>query len=464
MKRREFLGSAMGLAGTLLPTLAAANREPCPPGSLSVNRGNPARRGCSGVIGGATGLAGLPSAPGPHLEPIKALGDGQWLELGRPAADPNWGEARGRSWTPYMPPAPELRGAFIQGFGPHGYVKPDGHYLANDLWFYDINAHRWICLDPGWDTRNFQSRINADGFEVDGTGELLLPPQNHGYEIVAYDPDRRRFAFMHRGENYWKTHFPQRVALLEAEADRIYTGPISPWFYDLESGKYEVFKTPGPDSPANTLNKSGDYFFYLPALKKYLFMFVPGGKMISAYYLYDAATNDWEKIAPSGTPPPFGGGATACYDTKRDRIYIGGSDKTDVTEGNLLWIYDVKAHAWIDPKPKGQPCGGSTDYSCNLAIMNYDAVNDVVVVFRHYLRDGESPSVRGIYVYDPVQNEWTTAGHEIPQGPLPAWKNRSHPSGFYDATLNGHFCYMASDGEPGSMFVYRYRRGLAART
>lgn len=39
-----------------------------------------------------------PSAPGKHLDKIKALRDGQWLDLGAPAPDPKWGKARGRSW------------------------------------------------------------------------------------------------------------------------------------------------------------------------------------------------------------------------------------------------------------------------------------------------------------------------------------------------------------------------------
>src|SRR5215216_1094253 len=106
-------------------------------------------------------LAGLPSEPGSHVEKIKALPDNSWLELGKPAADPKWGRARGRSWTARMPLAPELRGAFLFGEGEHGYAKPDGHYM-DDLWFYDVNGHRWVCCYPGADTRNLDLTINPD--------------------------------------------------------------------------------------------------------------------------------------------------------------------------------------------------------------------------------------------------------------------------------------------------------------
>ena len=95
-------------------------------------------------------LAGLPSQPGAHLEKIRALGDNQWLNLGSPAADPKWGKACGRSWSPLAPYASDLRGAFFFGEGIHGHVKEDGRYM-DDLWFYDVNGHRWICVYPGID-------------------------------------------------------------------------------------------------------------------------------------------------------------------------------------------------------------------------------------------------------------------------------------------------------------------------
>ena len=48
-------------------------------------------------------LAGLPSKAGPHVEKVKQLGDNEWLELGQPAPDRQWGRARGRSWMAAMP-------------------------------------------------------------------------------------------------------------------------------------------------------------------------------------------------------------------------------------------------------------------------------------------------------------------------------------------------------------------------
>jgi len=155
-------------------------------------------------------LAALPSDGGPHIARIKALDDNSWLELGPPAPDPKWGRARGRSWTSEMPLAPELRGAFLRGEGQHGYTKPDGHYM-DDLWFYDINAHRWICCYPGAPTKTVRLQINTDGFEATQDGDLVpVAQQVHGYEINTYDADGKRLMMMPNTHPYWEKPIPQR--------------------------------------------------------------------------------------------------------------------------------------------------------------------------------------------------------------------------------------------------------------
>ncbi|KKK97358.1 hypothetical protein LCGC14_2653560, partial [marine sediment metagenome] len=116
-------------------------------------------------------LAALPSAPGEHMPKIKALGDNEWLILGTPAADPKWGVARGRSWGGRaLTYAPHLGGAFFSGEGVHAYVDPKGYYLS-DLWFYDANAHRWICLYPGVHAKTVKLQLDEHGFEVNQRGE-----------------------------------------------------------------------------------------------------------------------------------------------------------------------------------------------------------------------------------------------------------------------------------------------------
>src|SRR5262249_26437679 len=148
-------------------------------------------------------LRDLPSKPGPHVEKIRALGDNSWLELGTPKPDSKWGKARGRSWCAAMPYAAELSGAFLFGEGVHGYAKPDGHYM-DDLWFYDVNDHRWICCYPGADTKKLALHIDDEGFEATkGDDQIPVASQAHGYSMNTYDSDNQRFLSMPNHHTYW---------------------------------------------------------------------------------------------------------------------------------------------------------------------------------------------------------------------------------------------------------------------
>ena len=117
-------------------------------------------------------------------------------------------------------------------------------------------------------------------------------------------------------------------------------------------------------------------------------------------WFYDAAQKKWSQANAKGPKPPFGIDATACYDSRRDRIYLGGgSYPVTPAGGNALWIYDLKTDTWIDPKPKGS-AGGSTSYATNYALMAYDSANDVVVLIRH----SAAKEHLGVFIYDPATN------------------------------------------------------------
>ena len=164
-------------------------------------------------------LAGLPSEPGPRIKEIQALGDNEWLPLGKPTPDPKWGSARGRTWSANQPAAPNLGGGFVFAEGVHGFTKPDGRYM-NDLWFYDINGHRWICAYPGIEVKAVAQRIkdgeltlNANGLLVDKGGEPLPPLLIHAYGNLGYDPERKKFlTFGGQFGNYftWGKREPSR--------------------------------------------------------------------------------------------------------------------------------------------------------------------------------------------------------------------------------------------------------------
>jgi hypothetical protein len=386
-------------------------------------------------------LRGLPSAPGAHIERIKALKDNSWLELGAPAADPKWGRARGRSWTSEMPLAPKRRGAFLYGEGVHGYTKPDGHYM-DDLWFYDFHAHRWICCYPGADTRSLKLTLNADGFEVDAAGKLVpVAQQAHGYEMNTYNTDQNRFLSMPNVHPYWERDLPQRKTWLKpAPSD------ASPWSFDTATGDWSRRRTgtPGPSS------SYGDTFIYLPGRKQAFFL-----HRNSDVWLYDTEANKWQSVEPTGPRPPFGIDATSCFDSKRNRIYIGGGSYPVTPAGkNAFWVYDLAKNAWIDPQPTGAPCKGSTGYPTKNAVMVYDSTNDrVLLVFHSHFDD--RPERLGVYVYDPDANAWLDEKLEIPDK---LGRDNQPKNGFYDGELGVVFLHTAGDSrDDGTIWVYRYK-------
>jgi len=400
-------------------------------------------------------LAGLPSTPGPHVDKIQALADNSWLNLGAPAADSTWGKARGRAWGAPMPYAPDLKASFLYGEGVHGWYNKQTNRYMDDLWAYDVNAHRWICLYPGADVKNIALKINADGFEVDQEGQPIpLAQMGHGFAQVTYDTDRHKFMFMPCPGPDWIAVLGERRKSWGGYVKWPHTpSSCSPWMYNVTTAKFELLKAPGAFPGIG----KADVLVYVPSIKK-LFYWHGGGAKEA--WFYDPKANAWSRLAPKGPPPPFGIDANTCLDLKRERIYFGGGYYPVAPGRNALWCYDIKANAWVDLQPKGKPCGGCNRYGPNHALLHYDSANDVVVLFYHRLPqappDGDvnpGPKALGVYVYDPESNSWS----DIPR-PL-AKEIGQCPNGFYCPDLNAHFIHCAGDSaDNGVMSVYRYKK------
>ncbi len=405
-------------------------------------------------------LAGLPSAPGPHIQKIEALGDNEWVELGPPAPDPKWGLARGRSWSSRMVLAPDLGGAFFHGQGVHGYVKPDGYFM-DDIWFYDANAHRWICLYPGTDTRNFVENIRKGELTVNDDGQLTDKAGNvvpfssiagHSYQDHAYDSDRGRYLFgghvdgigseQHVRDKPWCKD-GRALLLAQGKADK---SAGAPYVLNTITGRFE---RPPAGSVGRSHGGAGGSFMvdlvYLPT-RKVFWQHSQGTVRLS-----DPATHRWIDPKAKGTPPK-GGDVGVCYDSKRDRIYVCGavSPGPDGADEGAVHIYDVASNTWSRPANKGKAPSGLT--SANRACTHYDSVNDrmIVLVFR-----GDR-DVLGVYAYDPETASWGQAPAPVP----PAFAaDRGCGHGFYSPQLNAHLFYRAGDSnDRGTMWAYRHQR------
>jgi hypothetical protein len=397
-------------------------------------------------------LAALPSPPSPHIDRIKTLGDNQWLPLGSPAADPKWGKARGRAWSSNMPAAADVRGAFVFGEGVHAYVKPDGRYM-NDVWFYDLNAHRWMCLYPGIEVKTIAQRIKDKeltlddrGLLVDREGQPLPPLLIHAYGYLGYDPDQRQFAIFGRQfGNYFTTGkgavFEEANRLFQEQRQDKKYPEHSPFFYDVATGRFECFSV---DRAPGGQPYGANLLVYVRSRKQFLY----GGA--DGVWFLDRAKRTWVAANPKGAPP-VGIDQCAAYDAKRDRIYFhckGGKSAED----NFV-VYDVKENTWSRPLPIGTGPLYSSSYE---AIYQFDPANDVLLSIRLYNTKDEPGLRRGVYAYHPDTNTW-----DEPL-PLPAdvvKSIRNGNFGFHDPQLGVTFCHFAGDSsDDGTMWVYRYKK------
>lgn len=441
MKLRMSINSAVvaGLAALCLLTTAVLSKEPT-----------------KGVKGP---LAPLPSKPGEHLKKIEALGDNEWVNLGAPTADAKWGKARGRSWgAKALLLAPNLRGVFLAGEGVHGFVKPDGYHM-DDLWFYDINAHRWICLYPGMNTKTFTRRVKDKELAIDGDGLLrdkdgqAIPVHTmiHAFGFLAYDSDRKKFTFFGTDglNRYYQggiEYMEDGLKLIDEQLKGKKKSSYTPWYYDVSSGKFE--RSPAKGSPGRA-PLSFPQAHYIPARKQY---FVVGAAGVA---IFDPTKNEWTELSPKG-PAPRGIDGGGCYDSKRNRIYRNDGSDSGAEEG--LMAFDIESNSWSHLKPKGTPpvtkAGNdpqamASALGTNGAYYEYDPALDLVVVIQM------TGATRGVHTYNPKTNTWLDAIPFPNGGP----KFKFAGNTVYDRELNVYFCHVASDSEDdGVMWAYRYKK------
>jgi hypothetical protein len=377
-------------------------------------------------------LAGRPSKPGPHVKKIEALGDNAWLDLGKPAPDATYGAARGRTWSRKMAFAPDLRGAFLYGEGVHGGSSERGGaaYYNDDLFFYDINAHAWVCCHPG--TPLVDPGLHYDdtcGCERDKNNDILpVAVSVHGYWTPEYDTHRKMFTMVPAPASlYWvKALGKHRPYIVDkSKPDPRWGGYGSAWYWDPATGKWEFRRVHGPAPKHNVDN----VYFYSRKLKK-------GVNIRQGVWLYDHATNSWTKASETG-----GGNGAYCYDPKREWIYAVQRDKND-NNLNKVSIYDIVNESWSKPTTTGD---AGSDMESNQAFFTFDTANDVAVLH-----------IQGKHhVYSPTKLSWEVLPDTHPDKTV-KWGGSG---GFYDEQLNAHFYFNAGDSkvDPGHMWVYRYK-------
>lgn len=406
-------------------------------------------------------LSGLPGPAGPHVARIKAMGDGQWLVLGEPEPDPRWGPAPGRAYTNKMAYAPNLLGAFLQGEGVHGAhgEGPRDGYFNDDVFFYDLVAHRYVCLYPGTKTSEFTVTRNEEGFIAAADGQNLpIAIAVHGYECSSYNPQTREFMTLMTGSPYSKKIQARLEKLVgKKQLDGRKGGGKHPFFYSVDSGRWLRRKVDG-DGPRTGFAHA---LVYLPSQKKTA-LYQRGSDL----WFYDHENPSWQHVTAKGGWPTTVRGrpsreGTLCHDTKRDRLYIFNRDQV-----SSPWAYDVKTNTLADLKAQNQFFPPTNSYAeGKIAIgstasgAHYDSAADVVVM-RLSIKQGEGDprNLRaqrlGLAIYDPLSNAWSKEPVALPEEA----KGRGAWNSFYSPELNVHVFHIARDSRTnGTIVLYRHK-------
>lgn len=407
-------------------------------------------------------LANLPSAPGNHIAKIKALGDGEWLDLGEPTPDPKWGAAPGRAYTNKMAYAPDLVGGFLQGEGVHGAYGsgPRDGYYNDDVFFYDLMAHRYICLYPGTRLADLQVQRDEQGFIADKSGQNFpIAIAVHGYECLSYNPQTREFMTLQTGSPYSREIRSRLTEMVgESPLEGRKEGGKSPYFYSVESDRWFRRLVTGT-GPQTHLTHA---LTFIPSINQTV-QYQRG----TDFWFYDHAKVAWEKKTATGGRPTTVDGrpsreGTLCYDSRRDRLYLFNRDCLTIP-----WAYDIQKNELIDLQAKNQFYPPSNSYEeGKIAIgstasgAHYDSAADVVVM-RLSIKQGTGdprniPATRlGLAVYDPAANAWEKDPIPLPE----AAQRRGAWNSFYSPELNVHVFHIAGDSRTnGTVVVYRHRR------
>jgi hypothetical protein len=390
-------------------------------------------------------MADLPSPPGPTVGTIKELAPDSWVELGPPADDPLCGSARGRSWgTHAFTPAPKWRGAMFNGEGRHAYVKPDG-YGMDDMWFYDIHAHAWICLYRGTNTVELLDQVKMGLIVVDDLGQAVdtsgqpIPAHinGHAYHWTAYVPSNDSFFILSQRAPWARYYFPgltsngenraevdEALAALERQGLNAQGTSFGPWKYDLRTGRFSRGPV-GLDSPFSTSNYP--YFDYVSSRHQFI-------RIDREQWRYlDILTNAWgARQASNANGIEFSGS----YDAVRDQILFGSNDR-------VMRHFDVATGAMtvVEGKPD------DFSLSVNNAGIYYDSVSHQFLIFAF-------KDFGKIYPLDADSLTFlpSTAIHP---GILTRSKYSQYHA-FFDPGLGVMFIYVADDsGDNGTMWAYR---------
>jgi hypothetical protein len=69
---------------------------------------------------------------------------------------------------------------------------------------------------------------------------------------------------------------------------------------------------------------------------------------------YEATSNSWVQLSPSGAPPPSRLSHTAVWDAESRRMVVYGGERDESLYGDV-WSYEGTSNSWMPHTPSGTP-------------------------------------------------------------------------------------------------------------
>jgi N-acetylneuraminic acid mutarotase len=125
-------------------------------------------------------------------------------------------------------------------------------------------------------------------------------------------------------------------------------------------------------------------------------------------WAYDAASNTWANLAPTGDAPSIRSGCSLVYDPVQSKVVLFGGADAD-TYLNDTWVYDYTANTWTSVTPTGDTPPVRADHR-----MTYDPTSATVVLFGGW--DGTA-YYNDTWAFDVTSSTWTdlSPAGEVPE-------------------------------------------------
>ncbi len=286
-----------------------------------------------------------------------------------------------------------------------GYTDATRPYsiYANALWSYDVVTNR-LSLE----TVSNWTRQGGQTVPLPENSTNPTPWDRHSYSCIAVLPEKNSL-YMWGGANAstsitngpygdtWTYDFSlqswreimiephpanafEQTMVYDSSARKLVLvsgaieeyGPGATWTFDVDRETWKQI-TSSPTPP----RRMSHSMVYDPGRRVSLIF--GGGRWPEPgndLWAFDATTEMWEQIQPSGTIPPPRRFAALAYDSRHDIILMWGGIRDDNTLYNDTWVFYPTTRRWQQLSPTAFPPGNSS-YAEDLA---FDPLNDVFIL------------------------------------------------------------------------------------